>query len=330
MIWRLSVLVFLGAVLLAGTSIFFGVRAIPPSVVIAAFTSFDATDTDHLIIRELRIWRALAVLLCGGALGVAGALMQVLARNPLADPGILGVNAGAAFGVLIGIWGLGLTAPGTLIAPALVGAGIASILVFALGSGSSKTGPDPVRLVLAGAALSALFMALTWALLIVSRQTLDVYRHWVLGGFAQVDVADLFALFPIFAAGFVVSGFAALMMNPLALGDDTAKALGARVALARVISIIAIVLLCACSVSLAGPIAFIGLIVPHLVRPFTYGDVRKLVFGSLIVGAALSAVADVLGRVLIPGQEIEAGAMMALIGGPALILLVQRSRAVKL
>ena len=256
--------------------------------------------------------------------------MQGLTRNPLADPGILGINGGAAFGVVLGIWGLGLTAPGALVAPALAGAALAAVLVLLLGGSIGRNGPDPVRLVLAGAALSALFLALTWALLIASRQALDVYRYWVLGGFNQVDPASLVSVLPAYALGFVAAAGAAILLNPLAIGDDTARALGARVGLARLIGLIAVVVLCATTVSLAGPIAFIGLVVPHMVRPFAGADIRRLVLGSAAVGAALAVVADLVGRFILPGQELEAGAMMALIGGPALILIVRRGRAVRL
>lgn len=328
-LWQL-IAVMVGALVLAVISLSFGIRPVPFDVVVAAFTDFDALNPDHIVVRELRVSRALAALLGGGALGVAGALMQVMSRNPLADPGILGINGGAAFGVVVGIWGLGLSAPGSLVAPALVGAGIASLLVFALGTTSSRTGPDPIRLILAGAALSALFLALTWVILIMSRQSLDVYRYWVLGGFGQVDAPSLFAALPLFVAGFIAAVMAALLMNPLMLGDDTARALGARVGLARFVTLIAIVLLCGVTVSLAGPIAFIGLLVPHLVRPFARADVRRLAVGSFIAGAGLAVIADFAGRLILPGQEIEAGAMMALIGGPALIFLVQRRRAVQL
>lgn len=318
----------LATLLLAFGSLFVGVRPISMSEVWVALTAFDPMDPDHIVVRELRVTRAIVAMLGGAALGLSGALMQVMTRNPLADPGLLGVNAGASFGVVLGIWGLRLTAPGALIVPALTGAGIAAVLVLLTGGGLRRAGPDPVRLVLAGAALSALFLALTWGLLILSRQSLDIYRYWVLGGFNQIDPASYQAVLPVFGIGFVTAGIAAFLLNPLMLGDDTARALGAKVGLARLVSLIAIVLLCGATVSLAGPIAFVGLLVPHLVRPLAGADARRLAFASAIAGAALAVVADVLGRLILPGQEIEAGAMMALIGGPALIMLVQRNRQV--
>lgn len=314
---------------LAAVSLGLGVRDVPMATVVEAWTAFDPGNPDHIVVRELRVARALAALLGGAALGLAGALMQVMTRNPLADPGILGINSGAAFGVVLGIWVLGLSAPGALVVPALIGAGVTAIMVLVLGGGAGRSGPDPVRMVLVGAALSALFLSLTWGLLILSRQSLDTYRYWVLGGFGQVDPGHLWAVMPLLLGGCIAAVIASFMLNPLTLGDDTARALGVRVGLARLITLIAVVLLCGTTVSLAGPIAFVGLVVPHLVRPFARGDVRRLALGSAVLGAALAVVADVAGRLILPGQEIEAGAMMALIGGPALIALVNRQREVR-
>lgn len=321
---RIIAIVVLGALILAFGSLFAGVRDVPSGTVWRALIAFDAANPDHLVVRELRATRAFAALLGGGALGLAGALMQALTRNSLADPGLLGVNAGASFGVLLGIWVLQLSTPSALVIPALLGAALTSGLVLLIGV--RRTGPDPVRLVLAGAALGALFLALSWGLLVLSRQSLDIYRYWVLGGFNQIAPEQLGAMLPLFAVGFGIAGLSAILLNPLTLGDDTARALGARVGLARVVSLIAIVLLCGTTVSLAGPIAFIGLLVPHLVRPFSGADMRKLAFGAAVLGAGLAILADMLGRVILPGQEVEAGAIMALIGGPALIILVQSKR----
>ncbi|MEM8978266.1 MAG: iron ABC transporter permease [Pseudomonadota bacterium] len=327
---RMALSAFGLALLLALTSLALGVREMTLATVLEAFTAFDETNADHIVVRELRLTRGFAAILAGAALGVSGALMQSMTRNPLADPGLLGINAGGAFGVVLGIWGLQITAPGGLVIPALVGATVTSLLVLILGSGGSKTGPDPVRMVLVGAALSALFLSLTWGLLILARQTLDIYRYWVLGGFQQVDPASMQAVLPLFVAGFVLAGLAAFLLNPLALGDDTARALGARVGFVRALTLCAIVLLCATTVSLAGPIAFLGLLVPHLVRPFARGDVRRLAMGSAALGAILAILADLLGRMILPGQELEAGVIMALIGGPFLIAMVQRRQAVSL
>ncbi|MEM9582888.1 MAG: iron ABC transporter permease [Pseudomonadota bacterium] len=317
----------LGTVLMGLVSLRFGIRGISTQGVLSALTAFDLTAADHIIVRELRVPRAIAAILAGGALGLAGALMQVLTRNPLADPGLLGVNGGAAMGVVIAIWGLGITSQSSLVLPALAGAGSAAFLVFLLGSAGRAHGPDPMRLILAGAAIGALFLAFTWSILLLSRESLDVYRFWVLGSFDRVDMADLAAIWPAYAVAFPLAIIAAFLLDPLILGDDTARALGVRVGLARAVTVLAIVGLCGTSVSLVGPIAFVGLIVPHMMRPFIGPDVRMLSLACFFGGALLALLADTLGRVLVPGREIEAGAMMALIGGPALISIVRLRRA---
>lgn len=325
----LVVMAFAGLVL-AFISLWFGVRSLSWLTVWQALSAFDPNNADHLIVHDLRVPRALAALIGGGALGMAGALMQALSRNPLADPGLLGVNGGAALGVVIAIWGFGVAAQSQLVIPALAGAAAAAALVLVLGGSARRSGPDPTRLVLAGAAVGALFLALTWAILILSRESLDIYRFWVLGGFTGITRSDLFALLPLYAVSLPLGLVAAFLLAPLILGDDTARALGVRVGLVRVVSVFAIVALCGITVSMAGPIAFIGLVVPHLVRPFLGADIRLVAVGSFLTGGALAVLADMIGRLILPGQEIEAGAMMALIGGPGLILLVRFRREVAL
>lgn len=319
-------LMFVAGLSLAFLSLWFGVRPLGWGAVWQALVAFDPGQPDHLIVRELRVPRALAALIGGGALGMAGALMQALSRNPLADPGLLGVNGGAALGVVIAIWGFGVAAQAQLVIPALTGAGVAAALVLMLGGSVRSRGPDPTRLILAGAAVGALFLALTWAILILSRESLDIYRFWVLGGFTGISKADLFALLPLYAVSLPFGLAAAFLLSPLILGDDTARALGVRVGFVRVFAVIAIVALSGITVSMAGPIAFIGLVVPHLVRPFLGADIRLVAPGSLLAGGAIAVLADILGRLILPGQEIEAGVMMALIGGPGLILLVRTRR----
>lgn len=324
--------VFMGlvAIVLALFSLSFGIRALDFSSVWDAFTHYDGQNANHIVVREMRLPRALTALIGGGALGMAGALMQSISRNPLADPGLLGINGGAALGVVITIWGFGITAQSALIGPALIGAALASVLVLLLGGAVRNNGPDPTRLVLAGAAVGALFLAFTWAILILSRESLDVFRFWVLGGFTGIGIDELASIAPLYMLALPLAIVSAFLLDPLVLGDDAARALGVRVGLARIISIIAVILLCGTTVSIAGPISFIGLVVPHLIRPFLGADIRKLAIGSFFAGAILAICADTLGRVILTGQEVEAGAMMAMLGGPALILLVRMKRGLKL
>ena len=316
--------------LLAILSLRFGLRDIAWPEIWNALFAFDPMNADHITLRELRLSRVTAALIGGAALGLAGALMQAMTRNPLADPGLLGVNGGAAIGVVLSIWILGASAQAALIAPALIGAGIAAVLVLVLGGAAHRSGPDPTRLVLAGAALSALFLALTWAVLLMSREALDVFRFWVLGGFTGISMTQVMAVLPVYAVGFPLAFLAARLLSPLILGDDAARALGVRVWLVRLICVGAVVLLCGATVSLAGPIAFVGLLVPHLVRPFTGVSIPKLALGSTILGACLATFADLAGRFLLPGREVEAGVVIAMIGGPALVILVRRRQEVPL
>ncbi len=306
-----------------------GTRDMSFADVVQALTAYDATNPDHLTVRALRLPRIPAALLAGAALGIAGTIMQCLTRNPLADPGILGVNGGAAVGVMIGIWVFGLQSSGALIWPAMLGATGASLLVFFLG-GAARGADDFSRLVLAGAALSAFFLSLIWAMLMTSREALDVYRFWVLGGFNGVRFETLASLWPFFLIGAIFAGATTLMLNALLLGEDTARALGARIDVLRLLGLIAIAVLCGATVAMAGPIAFAGLLAPHIALAFSGVDVRWLGVFSILIGATLMLLADVVARVILPVYELEAGAMIALIGGPALIVLVRRKTAVAL
>lgn len=325
--WAVLCALGIGVVLVGALSLRFGVRPLAWDSAVQALVGFDPGDPDHIAVRTLRVPRTIAAILAGAALGLAGALMQALTRNPLADPGLLGVNGGAAMGVVVAIWGFGVTGQAMLVAPALLGAGLAAVLVLSLGGGATGRAGDSARLVLAGAAVGALFLALTWAILIVSRESLDVYRFWVLGGFGQVDMAQLSALWPFYGLAALFAALAALSLNPLLLGEDTARGLGVRVGLVRLVTLLAVIALCGTTVALAGPIAFVGLIVPHLARPLAGPDIRWLAALSAAMGALLALSADIAGRLVQPGREIEAGAMIALIGGPALIVLVRQRRA---
>mgnify|MGYP003119655879 CR=1 FL=1 len=265
---------------------------------------------------------AVLALLTGAALRLSGALIQGLTRNPLADPGLLGINGGASLGVTLCVLVRGITDPAGFVWVALGGSLAAAVPVFLLGGGSRTS---PLRLVLAGAAISALFLALTRGLLLVSRQTLEVYRFRVLGGFDSIAPATLAALLPFLAIG---TGFAVLAtpgLNALQLGEGSATGLGVCTGLARLAGGIAIVLLCGASVAMAGPIAFAGLIVPHLARWAAGANMRWVMLFSAVFGAQLLIAADFLGRMSLFGGIMQAGVMTALIGGPVLIWLVRRN-----
>ena len=312
----------LGLAVLSAAALRFGFRPASWDIVWRALTAFDPNDASQIVIREMRLPRLAGALLAGAALGLSGALIQGMTRNPLADPGLLGINGGAALGVVICILGFGITDPAAFVWVALGGALAASVLVFLLGGGSRS---NPLRLVLAGAALSALILALTRSLLLVSSQTLDVYRFWVLGGFDGILPSTLYTLLPFLTLGAGLAAVAAAGLNALQLGEDTARGLGVRTGLARATAGTAIVLLCGATVAMAGPIAFAGLIVPHLARWAAGPDVRWTLAFSAVFGPLLLVAADLTGRLSLFGGNMQAGVMTALIGGPVLIWMVRRN-----
>lgn len=312
---------------LAALALRFGLRDTALSDVWTSLTAFDPNDPRHVVIREIRMPRLAAAVLTGAALGMAGALMQGMTRNPLADPGFLGVNAGASVGVVICILVLGITDRSEFVWVAMGGTLVSGLMVFALGGGSKGSA---ARLVLAGAAVNALFMALTRGVLLISQQTLEVYRFWVLGGLDGITFDTIQSLLPFFGGGAVLAAIATFWLNALMLGEDTAKGLGVRVGIAQAVIGLAIVALCGSTVALAGPIAFIGLMVPHLARRIAGPDMRYTVGFSALIGAALLIGADLLGRLPFFGGNMQAGVMSALIGGPVLIWLVRKHGVRKL
>lgn len=306
-----------------------GAKQIPVGSVIDSFTSYDPTNTDHLVVRELRLPRTIVGLMVGAALGVAGALMQAVTRNPLADPGILGVNAGASFAVVIGIWAFGVGSVLGLVWFAFAGAAVTSVVVYLLGS-VGRGGATPVRLALAGAALSALLFALTRAVTLLDTSTLDQFRFWAVGSLSGRDVEVARSLAGFIVAGLVIAVAVARPLNVLALGEDTAAALGTKVGWTRAFSGLAIMLLCGAAVAAVGPVGFVGLVVPHAVRSRVGPDQRWLIPACALAGPALLLLCDTLGRVVARPGEVQVGIMTAGIGGPAFVLLVRRMRVVRL
>jgi len=295
------------------------------STVIDALVDMDEELTDHLIVRELRLPRTVLGLLVGAALGAAGALMQGVTRNPLADPGLLGVNAGAAFAVVLAIWALDVDTVGSLVWFAFVGAGIASVVVYLLGS-VGRGGATPVRLALAGAALAALLFALTRAVTLLDQATLDQFRFWAVGSLSGRDPAVARQIVVFVAVGLLLAFGVARQLNALALGEDAARSLGTRVNVTRLASVLAITLLCGSAVAAAGPIGFVGLVVPHAMRVWFGPDQRWLIPASALAGAGLLLYCDTLGRVVARPGEVQVGIMTAAIGGPVFVLLVRRVR----
>jgi iron complex transport system permease protein len=300
-----------------------GARSIAPSVVLDAFLRFDPDSVDHVVVITQRVPRTVIGVVAGAALALAGTLMQGLTRNPLADPGLLGINAGASVAVLAAITFLGITAPSGFVWFAFAGAALAAVLVAVIGS-RGPDGANPAKLALTGAAVTAGLTAVSTLVLTTSIQTFDVFRYWQVGGLTARGLDSVAVVAVPILAGAVIAFLSARGLDLLALGDETATALGHNVVRTRVLGIVATVLLCGGATSIAGPIVFVGLVVPHLLRGIVGGDYRNLLLVGVPVGAALLVCADVVGRVIAPPGEVQAGLVVAFVGAPMLIWLVLR------
>jgi ABC-type Fe3+-siderophore transport system permease subunit len=290
----------------------------------------DGLSTEEaVIVRQLRVPRTALGLIVGLALGVAGALMQGHTRNPLGDPGLLGVTAGASLAVVLAIAWFGIATPSGYVWFAFGGALAGTAAVYAIGS-AGRRGPTPVTLALAGAALSALLYALVRAVLVSDQQTLDSFRFWVVGALAGRGADVVVQVAPFIAAGLALAVLNAPALNMLGLGEDVARGLGQRIWPARVMGLGAITLLCGAATAACGPIAFVGLVVPHAVRAVTGPDHRWLIPCSGLLGAALLLGADVLGRVVARPGELQVGIVLALVGAPFFVALVRRRRTAAL
>ncbi|GAB3596390.1 iron chelate uptake ABC transporter family permease subunit [Angustibacter peucedani] len=305
-------------------SLAIGAKDVPLHTVWDAWSAADPSDGAQVVVRA-RLPRTVAGLLVGGALGLAGAAMQAVARNPLADPGILGVNAGAALAVVVALAVLGVTGVSAYVWFALLGAAVAAVLVYGVAS-LGREGATPVKLALAGAATTAGLVSLTNALLVTSRQTLDSYRAWQVGSIGLHDWTAVRATLPFFLVGVAITLGTGPLLNGLALGDDVARGLGQRVGLGRAVTAAGVVLLCGAATALAGPIGFVGLVVPHAVRALVGTDNRWVLPLSLLVGPLLVLSADVVGRVVLPPAEVAAGIATAVVGAPVFVALVRRRR----
>ncbi|MDN3936319.1 iron ABC transporter permease [Arthrobacter sp. YD4] len=324
--WLLAAVAAL--VLVSAASLAVGARQLSPGTVVAALTGFDPGNGDHAVV-QARVPRTVLGLLAGGALGLAGAAMQGVARNPLADPGILGINAGAALAVVAGIHLAGVTSLTGYLWLAFAGAAAAAVVVYLIAA-AGRGGATPVKLALAGAALSAALFSLMNVVLISSQDTLDRFRFWQVGGLAGRDWSVVLAGLPFLAAGAVMVVGAGRALNGLALGDDVARGLGQRVGLSRGVTAFGVVLLCGTATALAGPIGFVGLVVPHAVRLLSGPDYRWILPLSLVLGPCLLLLADLAGRVVLLPGEVPAGIMTALVGAPVFVWLVRRSKGAAL
>ncbi|MFG2551149.1 FecCD family ABC transporter permease [Streptomyces sp. NPDC048581] len=319
----------LGLVLLIAAislSLAVGTKQIPLDQVWSALSGPSGTE-NHAIVRDLRLPRTLIGIAVGTALGLAGGVMQTLTRNPLADPGLLGVNAGASAAVVTAISVLGVTSFSGYLWFALVGAALAATIVQALGGGRRAT---PVRLALAGTAINAALFGYVNGLQLWDLSTLDAMRYWSVGTLAGRDLSLLLAVLPLLTAGLLLALALARPLGAVALGEDHARALGTKVRRTRVLSVVALTLLCGGATAVCGPIGFIGLMIPHAVRTFCGPDPRWLLPYCALYAPVLMLVSDVIGRIVVPPSEIEVGTVTAFLGGLLFIHLVRRRKVVQL
>ncbi|EXG81666.1 FecCD family ABC transporter permease [Cryptosporangium arvum] len=316
--------------LLCLVSIAVGARSMPLGHVLdALFTPDRAPDDELAIVRGLRVPRTVLGLLTGASIGLAGALMQGLTRNPLADPGLLGVSAGASLGIVAAIGILHIGDFYGYIWFAILGAVLASALVYVLG-GLGQGGATPVKLALAGVGVTFFLGSVTSAIVLASPAALNRFRFWSAGSLAGQDTGTIWRVAPFLVVGIVIALCSAPALNTLALGDRMARALGRRVGLVRITGAVAVTLLAAASVAVTGPIVFVGLVVPHVVRLLTGPDYRLLLPFTLVLSPVLLLAADVLGRVVVRPGEMQVGVIVAFIGAPFFIALVRRRSVAEL
>lgn len=314
-------------VVAAALSLAIGARDIPLGTVWAALTDFDPANPEHSLVRDGRVARTAIGLIAGACLALAGALAQSVTRNPLADPGILGINAGAALAVVLGLTVFSITSFSGQVWLAFIGAAAAALAVLAIGGHGVAS---PVRLALAGAAITAALTALTSGILVAEPFALSEFRFWLAGSLTGRASIPLAPVIGVAALATLLAFLAVRPLSALALGDDAAASLGVRAWRTRVIVMCAVALLAGLATALAGPIMFIGLAVPHLVRAVTGASLGWLFSLSLPLGASLVLLCDIAGRVLARPGEIPVGVTTALIGGAGLALLASRLKVVSL
>ncbi|SNT25498.1 iron complex transport system permease protein [Rhodococcoides kyotonense] len=285
--------------------------------------------TQGVVVWGSRVPRTVVGILVGACLGVAGALMQGHTRNPLADPGLFGVSAGAGFLVVVGVSAFGLSSPDSYVWFSLVGALLATVAVFAITVAGSGTA-SPVPLALAGSAVSALLVAFTSFIVLTDRSSLEAYRLWVVGSLTGRQLDIVYAVLPFAIAGFVLAAANVRALDNLSLGAEMARGLGENIVLSRVVGLGAITLLTAAATAAAGPIGFVGLTVPHVARALVGAGHRLVLPASALIGATLILIADVIGRLIGGFAEVEVGIVLAVVGGPVFVMIARRRSLVTL
>ncbi|MYL45207.1 iron chelate uptake ABC transporter family permease subunit [Virgibacillus halodenitrificans] len=309
-------------VFLMWASTIFGLTKVTTQTLVNSIYHFDGSN-EHIIIQQARIPRALIAAAVGGSLAIAGAIMQGLTNNPLASPSLFGVNAGASFLVVVGISFLGFTSSGSFTWLAFAGAAVSSIIVYVLGS-MGRDGITPIKITLAGAAIAALFSSLTQGILTLNESALDQVLFWLAGSVQGRDLDVLIGVLPYLILGWLSSIFIGKQMNVLTMGEDIAKGLGQKTLLIKIVGAIIVVLLAGGSVAIAGPIGFIGIVIPHISRWFVGIDYRWIIPYSGLLGAMLLLMADIAARYIIMPAEVPVGVMTAFIGVPFFIYIARR------
>lgn len=279
----------------------------------------------RLAVVDVRLPRTLAAVLVGACLGTAGCLLQAATRNPLAETGLLGVNSGAAFAVVLGLTFFGADSPASLLVWALAGGMVASAAVL-LFAASGRGGGSPLRLVLAGSALGATFHGLTSYVLLGTQSTFDTYRYWTIGSLAGIELSDLAPLMPLIAVGLLTALGCARPLAALGLGDDGARSLGHHPGRIRLVVAAAVSLLAGCAVAVAGPIAFLGLFAPYAARALAGARMTAALVLSALIAADIMIVADILARIVIRPWETPVSVLLAFVGGPLLVWIARSSR----
>ncbi|MEV6200608.1 iron chelate uptake ABC transporter family permease subunit [Streptomyces sp. NPDC051771] len=315
-------------VLVCLLSVWTGTRGIPFTATWSALWHPDGSETS-VIIHEYRIPRTLLGLLVGAALGLSGALMQALTRNPLAEPGLLGISLGSSTGVVSAIAFLGIGSVLGYVWFALAGAALASAVVYLLGSSGRKVA-TPDRLVVAGAAVTAVLYAFNSAVLLLNPRAFDQFRFWTVGSLAGRYLDVLYVILPFVAVGLLIALLLGTALNALALGDQMGRALGVNVHRTRILGAVGVVLLCGAATAAAGPIAFVGLVVPHIARFVVGPDQRWVLAYSMALAPVLLVGADVVGRVIGAPGEVQVGIVTAFIGAPVFLALCRRRKLVML
>ncbi|NQX11575.1 iron ABC transporter permease [Microbacteriaceae bacterium VKM Ac-2855] len=311
---------------MAALSLFIGTRGLDPATVLTVLGGGGSAEAREIILGQ-RLPRTLLGVIGGAALAVGGALVQGHTRNPLADPGLLGVTAGSALAVVLAISLLGVATPIGYLWFAFGGALLGTLLVVAFGAGATRRRDEgPASLVLAGAAVSALLGAVTGVILLLDTATLDQYRFWTVGSLAGGRGSEaVLTVLPFLAVGFAIACLQGSALNALALGDDVATSLGRNVAGVRAGGLVAVVLLVGGAVACIGSLGFVGLVAPHLVRRLSGGDHRMSIPLSAAAGALVVLLADIVGRLVLAPAELPVGITLGVLGGPAFLLVVLRS-----